>query len=271
VSPKAGKSQGKAGKSPGKAGKSAANTAKSQAKTTKSQAKTAMPQGTVAGTPTGVALAGKRSAAMGTGAVAGTVNTAPSLLGTQTGTTSGSIATPSYTYGVGTGARHYRAYGYGRGYLNRNYGAGYGYGRSQGYNRGIIARLRSVHAGLARLDHDYQGHRVRAMHAISMAVRQLSHGSMASRQVGFARGTNGAMAMGMGMGMGMRRGLGGAAARRQPMGQAQSDLRMSQALRTLQGINMQLAGQGFASMGRAGASMHVNQAIQEIRVALSIR
>ena len=75
--------------------------------------------------------------------------------------------------------------------------------RSQGNNRAIVSRLRSVHASLARVDHDYQGHRVRAMHAISMAIRQLSHRSMVYSGAGFASGMNNGMGMGHGMGMGM--------------------------------------------------------------------
>ena len=31
------------------------------------------------------------------------------------------------------------------------------------------------HSGLAQIDHDYRGHRVKAMHEISMAIRRLSH------------------------------------------------------------------------------------------------
>ena len=129
--------------------------------------------------------------------------------------------------------------------------AGYGYGRSQGNNRAIVARLRSVQASLARIDHDYQGHRVRAMHAISMAIRQLSHRSMIYSGMGFASGMNNGLGMGC---MGRRldaAGLGGGEVRsgRRPGVpctdvQAQSDARMSQALRTLQGIGMQLAQPG---------------------------
>ena len=89
---------------------------------------------------------------------------------------------------TGRGARSYRAYGYGNGYRNRSYGRGYGYGRSQGLNRGVIAGLMSVRASLARVAHDYQGHRVRAMHAITMAIRQLSHRSMSYNGMGFSSG-----------------------------------------------------------------------------------
>ena len=48
-------------------------------------------------------------------------------------------------------------------------------------SRGSAPRTRT----LARIDNDYQGHRVRAMHSISMAVRQLSHRSMVYGQHGF--------------------------------------------------------------------------------------
>ena len=194
------------------------------------------------------------------------------------GRLSGSSSPYRYTYGSGSGARRYRAYGYGSGYRNRYFGAGYGYGRSQGMNRGIIMRLRSVHASLARLDHDYQGHRVRAMHAISMAVRQLSHRSMVYSGVGFAPGMNNRLGMGGGMGVGQGQGqrrsaLGGAGAGRNGvrMPQAQSDAMMSQALRNLQGIGMQLGNQGSYNMGHGRAMGHIQQAIHELNVALSIR
>jgi hypothetical protein len=66
-------------------------------------------------------------------------------------------------------------------------------------------------------------------------------------------------------------GLGEGAGRRQPMTQAQSDSRMSQDLRVLQGIHMQLSNQGSSTMGHAGASGHVQRAIRELYIALSIR
>jgi hypothetical protein len=169
----------------------------------------------------------------------------------------------TYTYGSGASARGYRAYGYGRGYRNRYFGGRHGYGRNQGNNRAIIARLRAVHMSLARIDHDYQGHRVRAMHAITMAIRQLSHRSMIYRGAGFAPGVNN------GPGLGMRGRVGGR--RGQAMNQAQSDAIMSQALRTLQGIGMQLSTQGPGTLGHARASGHVQVAIRELNTALSIR
>jgi hypothetical protein len=185
---------------------------------------------------------------------------------------SGSVSPFAYTYGTGPGARRYRPYGYGSGYRNRSYriGYGYGYGRSQGLDRAIVARLRSVHAALARIDHDYAGHRVRAMQAISMAIRQLSHQSMSVLGVGFAPGMN--RIAGAGLGMGMRRGiLAGAGRGGRRMPQAQSDAIMGHALRSLQGIDMQLANQGSYSMGHARARGYVEHAIQQLNVALSIR
>ena len=46
---------------------------------------------------------------------------------------------------------------------------------------------------------------------------------------------------------------------------------MSQDLRTLQGINMQLSSQGNYTAGHGRASGHIQQAIHELNVALSIR
>ena len=170
----------------------------------------------------------------------------------------------TYAYGSSSRARSYRAHGYGAGYRNRYYGGRYGYGRSQGNNRAIIARLRSVETRLARIDHDYQGHRIRAMHAIAMAIRQLSHRSMIYSGVGFAPGMNN------GRGLGMGRGVAGAGGQAR-MPQARSDAVMSQSLRTLQGINMQLGSQGNYTNGHARARGQVLRAAHELSVALSIR
>jgi hypothetical protein len=106
------------------------------------------------------------------------------------------------------------------------------------------------------------------MQSISMAIRQLSHRSMASSSMGVSRGMNNGMGLGVG-GRGMRQSVlaGGG---RQPMSQAQSDTRMSQSLRALQGIGMQLNNQGSYTMGHARALGHVQQAAQHLNVALSI-
>jgi hypothetical protein len=124
---------------------------------------------------------------------------------------------------------------------------------------------------LARLDHDYQGHRVRAMHQVSMAIRQLSHRSMIYSGVGFASGMNNGMGMGMGRrGIGGGGGIGGRGGAGR-MSQAQSDARMGHSLRTLQGVNMQLGSQAGFTSGHARARGHVMRAIHELSVALSIR
>ncbi len=63
--------------------------------------------------------------------------------------------------------------------------------------------------------------------------------------------------------------MGGAPGRR--MTQAQSDARMSQALRTLQGVHMQLTSMAYHTNGHARARGHVQNAIQELNTALAIR
>ncbi len=215
------------------------------------------------------ALANNTNSRTNLAATTGTVNPTTTAALNTSRTTSNGLSPNTYTYGYGNGAHRYQAYGYGNGYRNRRYGGGYGYGRSQGNNRAVVSRLRSVHASLARIDHDYQGHRVRAMRSISMAIRQLSHRSMSYGGMGVSSGMNNGRAMGM------RQGGGGAnnagARRRQPMSQAQSDARMSQDLRILQGINMQVSSQGNNASGQGRATGHIQRAIHELNVALSIR
>jgi hypothetical protein len=207
-------------------------------------------------------------AASTTSTTAGSLSPTTTTPVNSTRLNSGTNAPSSYTYGSGTGARNYQAYGYGSGYRNRYYGGRYGYGRSQGNNRAIIGRLRSVHRTLASIDHDYQGHRARAVHSVSMAIRQLSHRSMVYSGTGFASGMNN----GAGMGRGMRNnGLGAGGRRGMVMSQAQSDARMSQSLRNLQGIGMQLSNQGSNTMGHGRALGHIQRATHELNVALSIR
>ena len=162
------------------------------------------------------------------------------------------------------GKRSYRSSGYGRGYRNRSYGSRRGYGRSQGNNRAIVSRLRSVHSSLARVNQSYNGHRVNAMHSIALAIRQLSHRSMVVQGAGFAPGLNNGA---------NRKGFGANANARnlQPLTQARADARMRQALRTTRGIFMQLNNQGTYTTSHARARGHVQKAVRHLNTALAAR
>jgi hypothetical protein len=188
------------------------------------------------------------------------------------GTHLNTLSPHSYTYGTGNRARQYHAYGYGHGYRNRS--GGMGYGRSQGASRAIVSRLRSVHSTLARVDHNYQGHRVRAMHSISMAIRQLSHRSMVYGGSGFApvgaAGRNGAAGRVGGLANANGNGNNGNRPATR-LTQAQADSRMSHALRTTQGIHRQLSYQGTYSQGHSRARAHVAHAMREMNTALTVR
>ncbi len=187
----------------------------------------------------------------------------------KTGAANRTAATNSantFTFGTGSNARGYRAMGYGRGSNNRNYSRRSGYGQSQSNNRAVVSRLRSTHNSLTQVNNSYQGHRVQAMHSITSAIRQLSHRSMAYRGTSLANNTNRMLAMGN------RKANAGAGARQNTrMTQAQSDARMSQALRTLQGVNMQLTNQGSNASGHARARGHVQLAMRHVSTALAIR
>ena len=180
----------------------------------------------------------------------------------------------AYSYGSGSNARHYTANGYGHGSRNRS--SGRHYGRSQGNDRSLVARLRSVHSGLARLDRDYQGHRVNSMQSISMAIRMLSHRSSSLRTGGNGNGNgnvgNNRLVANNRNAAGARNGnRANGAGQGQRMTQAQSDARMSQALRTTQGIHMQMASNASASNGHLAARTHTNRAIHELQTALAVR
>ena len=113
------------------------------------------------------------------------------------------------------------------------------YAGTNRYNRAIISKLRSAHSTLARIDHDYQGHRVRAMHSIRSAIRQWSHSS-SRRSYGYRSSgirTN-------------RAGTGTGTGRRGRMSQAQSDSRMRRALGILQMV-------GSHMMNNSGSTSHV--------------
>ncbi|MDR3638265.1 MAG: hypothetical protein P4L84_30965 [Isosphaeraceae bacterium] len=156
---------------------------------------------------------------------------------------------------------------YGRGRMPyRRYGSSYGrrsYG-SNPYARAILSRLRSAHAALARADHDYQGHRVQAMHAVRAAIRQIGHSS--SRRYGMS-----ATGAGMFQGVANRNNLRGARRNQvRRLSQAQSDALMRRAGQTLQLVGTHMASQGGTSR-MARAYGYVNRALQHVSIALSVR
>lgn len=174
-----------------------------------------------------------------------------------------SLAYANRAYPNRYGVRRYR----GNSYANR-------YASSNRNIRIIVSRLRSTHHALTGLDHDYQGHRVRAMHAISSAIHALSHRS--------SNGMNGfnnsiAMQTRQNRGLGTNRNLaanrnisGNNGNNRLRMPQAQSDSRMRHAMQNLLLVSNQLSSQGSThSHQRALASIQV--AYHELGTALQIR
>jgi len=95
-----------------------------------------------------------------------------------------------------------------------------------------VQSLRQAYSLLETADHDYKGHRARAMRLIEAACKSL-----------------GSSAKGDGQGD-------------EP--QSQSDSQLQQALSLLQGV------QGNVSGSNARAAKHVEQAIKELKTALSI-
>jgi hypothetical protein len=184
----------------------------------------------------------------------------------------------TYAYKNGSTTRNYRPSGYGRGYRNRYYGNSRNYGRSQSNDRSLVARLRSVHSTLTHIDHDYRGHRSRAAHHISLAIRQLSHRSRYSssststgQNNGLTAGMNGRQNANSVNGTRRQNQNGNTNGQRPRMSQAQSDQRMSQALRTTQGVSMQLTHQSQNHNSHRLAQTRLRHAMHEMNVALAAR
>jgi hypothetical protein len=106
-----------------------------------------------------------------------------------------------------------------------------------------ISLLRTVHLKLQTADHDYDGHRVRAMHHIGSALDHL--GSSSPPTSGTSQ-TSGSLA------------------------QAQSDAILQDALSKLQIVHSQLSTNG-AIHQHAGAEGAVSSAMRELHIALNIR
>jgi len=125
----------------------------------------------------------------------------------------------------------------------------------------VVRRLRATHATLARVNRDYQGHRVRAMVSIAQAIRQLEHRSGGSR----------GMALAMPIVARRNKGAGNG---RPAMSQAQADSLVKRSLQSLKSIDRQMtiATNGLmagSTQGRARGS--IRRAIRELDVALSVR
>ena len=139
---------------------------------------------------------------------------------------------------------------------------------NQGQGIQYVAReLMMTRALLQRGDHDYGGHRSRAVHDIGLALRALGHGGNGTNSMGGMNGMNGMSgANGVRPG-GNRAGTGANGAHREP--QAMSDGQLRQAIQNLNTINNQLSSANNARV--AQARVPVQRAITELNTALTIR
>ncbi len=145
--------------------------------------------------------------------------------------------------------------GYARGY--NNYNRGYNRNAMANQNNGqVISNLNSAMATLAKADHDYQGHRVRAMNHIGTAIRHLEPAAV-RRNTPNPASTYKAASNGNGAGKNAKP-------------QAVSDQHLHTALQSLNGIGTHLTTYG-TTQNHARALGSVRNAIQELNTALNIR
>jgi hypothetical protein len=114
-----------------------------------------------------------------------------------------------------------------------------------GPDQQIVTELRNIRHLLEKADHDYKGHRAKAVEEIGGAIHALEHGKG-------AKGKNEKGAAGKGS--------------KEP--QAESDKQLREALKGLEGVHRQLErGQGEH---HKHAAMLVHKAIEQLRVALKV-
>jgi hypothetical protein len=124
-------------------------------------------------------------------------------------------------------------------------------------NGQVIAALRSAMSLLAQADHDYQGHRARALGHVGTAVRHLEPAAVRRNQ------PNPAMAF-------QNAGNGAGAGKKNAMPQATSDAHLRNAMQQLNAVHTQLTNFG-STPNHARARGSVQNAIQELNIALNIR
>jgi hypothetical protein len=175
------------------------------------------------------------------------------------------VASAYAPYGYRGGIRRNRGYSsrsryYGRrsyGYGNRNY-------QAQQFNRMLAQQLRTAHRNLAQLDREYQGHRVRAMRATSLAIRQLGGRSTYYRGMN-AFGNAGQANNGLRNRAGVNGGAGVAR-----MSQAQADAWVRRSQRILMAVNQQLTARGYTQR-HVRSRAYVQTGMQELNTALTVR
>jgi hypothetical protein len=131
-------------------------------------------------------------------------------------------------------------------------------------NAVLVSTMHSTLTHLNKADHDYNGHRSRAMHEINTAIRHLglqngqSNSGIASlAQSGNANGTNTAIRAGTGTGP--------------KVPQATSDTHLREAQKSLQGIDSRMNINGVNPHSFTQAKASVQNAIRELNLALNDR
>jgi hypothetical protein len=176
----------------------------------------------------------------------------------------------------------------------RSYSRGYNRNAMANQNNGqMISQLHATMRLLAQADHDYQGHRARAMHEIGTAIRHLEpatarrnqpnpalaylsagngngNGNANGNGNGIRNGNGNGSGNGTGNGNGNGTRAGGGAGPKNRMPQAASDAHLRNALQSLSTMQAELANFGSAP-NHVRAHAAVQSAIQELNVALNIR
>jgi hypothetical protein len=129
----------------------------------------------------------------------------------------------------------------------------------------VIAELKSARALLEKANHDYQGHRAKAVHEITHAIHLLEHGKHHPNPQAATGNGNGNKPVAAGGKKG-KKGAGNANKPNEPQGE--SDAQLKHAIEILHKVEEQL--QGGQAQHHHHASEAIHKAIHELHTALKV-
>ena len=128
----------------------------------------------------------------------------------------------------------------------------------------VITELKATRALLEKANHDYDGHRAKAVHEITHAIHLLEHGKHHPNPQAANGNANGNKPTAAG-GKKAKKAAGNAAKPKEPQGE--SDKQLKHAIEILHRVEKQLHGQGQHHHHAAEA---IHKAIHELHVALKV-
>jgi len=132
-----------------------------------------------------------------------------------------------------------------------------------GSDHHVVTELKSIKHLLEKADHDYKGHRLKAVEEIGGAIHALEHGKHGHHPTALTQAGNGKSEKGTG-----EKGTGGKGpGLKEP--QAESNKQVSEALKALEGVYRHLEREGHGEHHKHAAEL-IHKAIGQLKEAIKV-